>query len=65
MKELKKIFKKFLDADYRLYITWIIHQQVPGYKVEQKLHLGVRDQKKKKAEYHWSKRCGTLDISQP
>jgi hypothetical protein len=33
-----------LDVDYRLCITWIIHQQLWGYKVEKKLHLGVREQ---------------------
>jgi hypothetical protein len=33
-----------LHADYRLCITWIIHQQLWGYKVEEKLHLGVREQ---------------------
>jgi hypothetical protein len=32
-------FISFLDVDYRLYITWIIHQ-LWGYKVEGKLHLG-------------------------
>jgi hypothetical protein len=26
------------------YITWIIHQQLCGYKVEKKLHLGIREQ---------------------
>jgi hypothetical protein len=35
-----------LDADYRLLITWIIHQQLWGYTVEEKLHLGVREQKR-------------------
>jgi hypothetical protein len=34
-----------LDVDYRLCITWIIHQQLWGYKVEEKLYLGVREQK--------------------
>jgi hypothetical protein len=31
--------------DYRLCITLITHQQLWGYKVEEKLHLGVREQK--------------------
>jgi hypothetical protein len=26
--------------------TWIVQQQVRGYKVEEKLRLGVREQKK-------------------
>jgi hypothetical protein len=30
-----------LDVDYGLCITRIIHQQIGGYKVEEKLHLGV------------------------
>jgi hypothetical protein len=29
-----------------LCVTWIIHQQLWGYKVEEELHLGVREQKK-------------------
>jgi hypothetical protein len=28
-----------------MYITWIIHQQLQAYKVEEKLHLGVCEQK--------------------
>jgi hypothetical protein len=35
-----------LDVDYRLCVTWIIHQQIWGYKVEEKLYLGVREQKR-------------------
>jgi hypothetical protein len=35
-------------VDYRLCITWITNQQLWGYKVEEKLHLAVRDQKKDK-----------------
>jgi hypothetical protein len=35
-----------LDVDYRLCITWIIHQQLWGYKVEGKLCLGVHKQKR-------------------
>jgi hypothetical protein len=38
--------------DYRLCITWIIHQELWGYKVEEKLHLGVSEQKR--VQYHWS-----------
>jgi hypothetical protein len=30
-----------------------MYQQFWGYKVEEKLYLGVREQKKK-VEYHWS-----------
>jgi hypothetical protein len=30
-----------LDVDYRLCITWIIQQQLRGYKVEEELHLRV------------------------
>jgi hypothetical protein len=30
----------------RLCVTWIIHQQLWGYNVEEKLYLGVREQKK-------------------
>jgi hypothetical protein len=29
-----------------------MHQQLWGYKVEEKLYVGVREQKK--VEYHWS-----------
>jgi hypothetical protein len=39
--------------DYRPCITWIIHQQIWGYKVEEKFNLGVREQKG--TEYHWCK----------
>jgi hypothetical protein len=35
-----------LDVDYRLCITWIIYQQIWGYKVEEKLHLVVCEQKR-------------------
>jgi hypothetical protein len=39
-------FLKFiLDVDYRLCMIWIIHQQLWRYKVEEKLHLGVHQQK--------------------
>jgi hypothetical protein len=34
-----------LDVDYRVCIIWIIHKQRCGFKVEEKLHLGVREQK--------------------
>jgi hypothetical protein len=34
-----------LDVDYRLCITWIMQQQLLGYKVEEKLYMGVREQK--------------------
>jgi hypothetical protein len=34
------------DVDYRLYIALIIHEQLWGYKVEEKLYLGVREQKR-------------------
>jgi hypothetical protein len=34
-----------LNVDYRLCITLIIHQQLWGCKVEDKLYLGVREQK--------------------
>jgi hypothetical protein len=30
-----------------------MYQQLWGYKVEEKLYLGVREQKK--VEYHWSR----------
>jgi hypothetical protein len=33
-----------------------------GYKVERKLHLGIHEQKIK---YHWSRTYGSLDVSQP
>jgi hypothetical protein len=39
-----------LDVDYRLCITWIIHQQLWRYKVEEKLRVGAREQD---VEYHW------------
>jgi hypothetical protein len=38
------------DVDYRLCITWIIQQQISGYRVEEKLNMGVRE--KKKVDYH-------------
>jgi hypothetical protein len=40
--------KTNLCVDHRLCIsiTWIIHQQLWGYKAEEKLHLGVREQKR-------------------
>jgi hypothetical protein len=34
-------------------ITCIMYQQLWGYKVEEKLYLGVREQKK--VEYHWAR----------
>jgi hypothetical protein len=34
-------------------ITWIIHQHLLEYKIEEKLHREIREQKK--VEYHWSK----------
>jgi hypothetical protein len=33
----------YLDVDYRLCITWIVHQQLWGYKVEEKVYPGVRE----------------------
>jgi hypothetical protein len=35
-----------MDVDYRLCTVLIIHQQLLGYKVEEKLYLGVRGQKR-------------------
>jgi hypothetical protein len=35
--------------DYRLCITWIIYQQLWSFKVEEKLHLGLREQTRLKA----------------
>jgi hypothetical protein len=35
-----------LGVDYRLFITLIIHLQLWGYKVEEKLHPGVYEQKR-------------------
>jgi hypothetical protein len=37
-----------LDADYGLCVTLIIQQQLQlwGYKVEEKLNLGIREQKR-------------------
>jgi hypothetical protein len=40
-----------------------MHQQLWGYKVEEKLYLGGT--RRKKVEYHWSRKCGSLDVSQP
>jgi hypothetical protein len=42
-----------LDVDHGLYITWIKHQQLREYKVEEKLHLEVCEQKM--FEYHCSR----------
>jgi hypothetical protein len=38
-------------VDYTICVTCIMYQQLWGYKVEEKLYLGVREQKK--VEYHW------------
>jgi hypothetical protein len=47
------IYLIYLDADYRLcIITWYKHQQLQGYKVEEKLHLRGKEHK---GEYHWYK----------
>jgi hypothetical protein len=35
-----------LDVDYRLYLTRIIHKQTWGFKVEDKIYLGLR-------KYEW------------
>jgi hypothetical protein len=35
-----------LDVDYTICITCIMYQQLWGYKVEEKLYLGVREQKR-------------------
>jgi hypothetical protein len=35
-----------LDVDYTICITCIMHQQRWGYKIEEKLYLGVREQKR-------------------
>jgi hypothetical protein len=35
----------YFGCRYRLCITWIIHQQLWGYKVQEKLYLGIREQK--------------------
>jgi hypothetical protein len=40
-----------VTVDYAICITCIMYQQLWGYKVEEKLYLGVREQKK--VEYHW------------
>jgi hypothetical protein len=40
-----------LDEDYTLCITWIVYQQLWGYKAEEKLHLEVREQKKNKKSW--------------
>jgi hypothetical protein len=37
-------------VDYTIRITCIMYQQLWGYKVEEKLYLGVREQKRD--EYH-------------
>jgi hypothetical protein len=44
-----------LGVDYRLSITSIMHQQLWGCKVEQKIYLVVL--RKKKVEYHWFTQC--------
>jgi hypothetical protein len=40
-----------LDVEYRTRMTSIIHQQLWGYRIKKKLHLGVRDQN---VEYNFS-----------
>jgi hypothetical protein len=42
-------------------MTYIIHSQLRGYRVEEKLHLGVWELKK--VEYHWPRQCMILDFS--
>ena len=43
---LDVIYLIFLDVDYRLRITRIVHQQLWGYTVEEKIYLEVRKRKK-------------------
>jgi hypothetical protein len=43
-----------LDVDYTICVTYIMYKQLWGYKVEDKLYLGVREQKKK-VEYHFTR----------
>jgi hypothetical protein len=40
----KRLF--ILDVDNRPRITWILHQQLWGYRVQEKLHVGIREQRK-------------------
>jgi hypothetical protein len=40
------IYLIVLDVDYRLYITWSIRQKLCGYKVEEKLRFGLREQRR-------------------
>jgi hypothetical protein len=40
-----QFIKFILGVDYRVCITLIIHQQLWGYKVKEKLYLGVREKK--------------------
>jgi hypothetical protein len=35
----------YLIVDYRLCISWILYQQLWGYKFEEEVHLEVREQK--------------------
>jgi hypothetical protein len=52
-----------LYVDYRLCITWIIPQQLWGYKVEEKVCLRVSE--KKKIEYHCSRRYSKREPQTP
>jgi hypothetical protein len=46
-----------LDVEYKFCISRIIHQQVSGYKVEEKLHLGYAN---KEVKYHWYRLSMTI-----
>jgi hypothetical protein len=60
---LSNILKFILD--YRLYITWIMHQQFWGYKVEDKLHLGIKGKSYPCAQltkHYAMKTCEVVDV---
>jgi hypothetical protein len=41
-----EFIQSILEVDYRLCIPWIILEQFWGLEVEEKLRLGVREQKR-------------------
>jgi hypothetical protein len=55
-----QLIKFILDVDYRLPISWIMHQQLCEYKVEEKIYGGEGRTRSKNVEYHCTK---TLNFS--
>jgi hypothetical protein len=54
------MYLNYSNVDYRLRVTWIIHQQLWGYKVEEELYLGGGGFTEK-IEYHTYSEYRTTD----